>query len=88
MQAVIKYDLTNEQDKLSFERAIVAEDMAIALQRISTRLNKTMVERFHNELVDKSQEFTEGFDEAVAMAEEIIQETLERYGINLNHLVE
>jgi hypothetical protein len=88
MQAVIKYDLTNEQDKLSFERAIVAEDMAIALQRISTRLNKTMMERFHNELVDKSQDFTEGFDEAAAMAEEIIQETLERYGINLNHLVE
>lgn len=86
MQAIIKYDLTSEEDKIAFAQAIISDELVLALTYLSRRLPNKMKEKQENEYSEESEDFHEGYDEAITDVAMVITETLERFNINLNQL--
>jgi hypothetical protein len=86
MQAIIKYNLNNHEEKIAFDQAMKSDDLVLALIYLSRRLANKMKEKELNEYAKTSIEFQDGYDEAVCDASMIINEVLERFNINLNHL--
>lgn len=79
-QAIIKYDLTDSDDQMEFERANKALDMALVLWEMCYNTKKKIYHKVEYEKIDSPYD-------AVDKVFEMLWEELEEHGINIDKLI-
>lgn len=83
MEAILKYDLNDPEDRMAHMRAVKSSDMACALFEITRNLKRKLEHRFESKPQDDRDEF-DGLDEAFRE----IQGYMEEFNINVDELID
>ena len=83
MEAILKYDLNDPEDRMAHMRAVKSYDMACALFQITRNLKRKLEHRFESQPQDDRDEF-DGLDEAFRE----IQGYMEEFNINVDELID
>ena len=82
MEAILKFNLDNPDDKIEHMRCVKATDMAIVLFEITHNLKRTLESRFESQPQPRD-EF-DGIEETFSE----IYKLMDEHGINLNELIQ
>lgn len=75
MKAILKFDLNDSDDVMSHTRCVKASDMALAMWAFSGRLRRIIDESGDGKYIDED------------LVSKAWEQSLEKYEINLNNLI-